>query len=117
MKKTLTAIAAFSLCLATAAQAQMNQDQSQAARATLNGQQAAAAHRQLDQNAANQRDHDAAEASRDAHIVDNDMQYDAAMHAHHRNVRQYHRALRQWHEDVAACKAGHRSHCDHPMPR
>jgi hypothetical protein len=115
--KTLTAIAAFSLCLATTAHAQMDQSQSQAERAALNAQQAAAAQQQLDQNAASQQAHDDAEAMRNAQIAQENAEYDAAMHAHHENVREYHRALREWRADVMACQAGDHSRCDHPMPQ
>ncbi len=115
--KTLTAIAAISLCFATAANAQMDQSQSQAERAALNSQQAAAAQQQLNQDAANQQAHDEAVAARNAQIANENAEYDAAMHAHHENVRDYHRALRQWHADVMACEAGDHSRCDHPMPQ
>ncbi len=114
--KSITIIAAFSLCFATSAHAQMDQSQSQAARAALNSQQAAAAQQQLDQNAANQRDRDAAVAARNQTIQNNNMAYGAALHEHHRTVREYHHAMREWRADVSACNAGDRSRCDHSMP-
>ncbi|MDP9055948.1 MAG: hypothetical protein M3N34_01250 [Pseudomonadota bacterium] len=52
--KTLTAIAALSLCFAGTAYAQMTPEQSAATRATLNAQQADAAHQQVEQNVASQ---------------------------------------------------------------
>ncbi len=115
--KTFIAIAALSLCLATTAQAQMDQSQSQAERAALNSQQAAAAQQQLAQNAASQQAYDDAEATRTALIADENAEYDVAMHAQHENVREYHRALREWHADVMACQAGDHSRCAHPMPQ
>ncbi len=114
--KSFTAIAALSLCFAASAHAQMDQSQSQDTRAALNAQQAGAAQQQLDQNAANQADHDAAVAARNQTIDNQQSNYDAAMHEHHHDVRAYHRAMRQWHADVAACEAGDHSRCDHPEP-
>jgi hypothetical protein len=115
--KTFTTLAALSLCLTGTAYAQMDQSQSQDTRAALNSQQASAAQQQLDQNAANQADHDAAEAARAQTIDNQQANYDAAMHEHHMDVHAYHRAMRQWHADVAACDAGDQSRCGHPEPR
>lgn len=114
--KTPAIIAALSLCLATTAHAQMTQSQSDAAQATLNSQQATAAQQQQDQNVANQNEHDAAVADRNQTIQNNNMAYGAAMHEHHRTVREYHQAMREWRADVAACNAGDRSRCDHSRP-
>jgi hypothetical protein len=114
--KTLTAIAAFSLCFAGIAYAQMDQQQSASTRATLNAQQADAAHQQVEQNEASQQEHDAAVASGAAASDHNDRVYDHAMREHHHDVREYHRAMRAWQEDVTACNAGDRSRCDRPRP-
>ena len=114
--KTLTAIAAFSLCFAGTAYAQMDQQQSAATRATLNAQQADAAHQQVEQNIASQQAHDAAVANGAAAEDHNAMVYHHEMREHHHNVREYHRAMREWRYAVAQCNAGHRSFCDHPRP-
>jgi len=114
--KTFTAIAALSLCFAGTAHAQMTEQQSAATRATLNAQQADAAHQQVEQNVAGQQAHDAAVASGSAAAAHNDMAYHQAIHEHHHNVREYHRAMRAWRYAVAQCNAGHRSYCGHPRP-
>ena len=75
-------------------------ESAEAARARLNAEQAAAAKKQNDENAAAKAAYEQALRDRDALIARQKADYDAAM--------------KKWEADTAACKAGDRTRCAPP---
>jgi hypothetical protein len=86
-----------------------------AARQQANREQAAAAKRQLEENAANQRAYDRAVREREAAIARQKAEYQAALARTEaerlRREQDHAAALARWQADVEACKKGDKSRC------
>lgn len=86
-----------------------------AEREKLNSDQAAAAKRQLEQNAANQRAYDQAVREREAAIARQKAEYQAALARTEaerlRREQEHAAAIARWQADVEACKKGDKSRC------
>lgn len=80
----------------------------EAARAAINRDEATKARRQLEENAANLRAFEAAQAAREEQIRSDQAAWEAEKA---RLAEEHEAAMEQWRADVAACRSGDRTRC------